>query len=99
MISANKAYKIGLFLFLSLCTVLCLNKDLNIFILIHSEPLWGIFHPYISLFYCFQLSVKPSKLGIEAGLSSPHSQLCLNLDVECNEPRNIELLGLGTSML
>ena len=51
----------------------------------------------MSFFHCFQLSVEPSTLGIKAGLSGPHSQLYLDLDVKCNEPENIGVIRLGDS--
>ena len=88
MIGADKVYKIGLFLFLSLYTVWCLNRGLNIFIFSHSELLQGNFYPYTVchsfIVFNSQLSPLPFTLGIEAELSSPHSQLCLNLNFEHN---------------
>ena len=77
------------------------NRGLNIFIFSHSEPLQGNFHPYMFLFIVLnsQSSPLPSTLGMKAGLSGPHSQLCLNLDVECNEPGNKELPGPATPTL
>ena len=75
--------------FLSLCPIWCLNKGLNICIF---SPFWATSRLFSSLNVPSPL-LSTTTQGIVAGPSGPHSQLCLDLGVERNEPRNRGVTG------